>query len=152
MFNLKTCFLASYVLSLLLQSSSGITWAPRSIPTLGVSKKSWLFLFERWEGNALLWAARWNNKSPWQPCNRWNINVIKMLFIWNKQSIADVAKWTFLAKDPTKRFIFKIKSSVGNSFDLHCFFVTCRLHLYIYMLYLLYRKFLLATHDASVNW
>ena len=94
-----------------------ITKNLQSIPTFVVSKKSWLFLSWRWEGNALLWAARWNNRSPWQPCNRWIKNVIQMLFIWNKQSIADVAKWTFLAK--TKRFIFKIKSSVGNSFDLH---------------------------------
>ena len=77
---LKLVFLTSYVLSLLLQSSSGITWAPRLIPTLGASKKSWLFLFERWEGNALLWASRWNYKSPWQPCNRWIMNVIQMLF------------------------------------------------------------------------
>ena len=52
----------------------------QSIPTFVVSKKPWLFLFERWEGNALLWSARWNYKSPWQPCNRWIMNVIQMLF------------------------------------------------------------------------
>ena len=72
-----------------------ITSIPRFIFTLDASKKSWLFLSWRWEGNALLWAARWNYKSPWQPCNRWIINVIQLLYIWNKQSIADVTEWTF---------------------------------------------------------
>ena len=62
---------------------------------LGASKKSWLFLSGRWEGNALLWDARWNYKSPWQPCSRWIINVIQLIYIWNKQSIADVTEWTF---------------------------------------------------------
>ena len=89
--NIIRCFPLFFCCKALKKSSWFLNWF---LP-LGASKKSWLFLSGRWEGNALLWAARWNYKSPWQPCNRWIINVIQLLYIWNKQSIADVTEWTF---------------------------------------------------------